>query len=135
LGLNLDAILPLQPQGIRLLKATDTEVSFHVPLDPNINDKGTLFAGSQYSGLVISGWYLASQWAKSQNLGEKVAVKDCSVSYPKAALSDITATAVFKQAPDKRPSGHWRVLVEVTGIDEQGGITSVLKGDYRIIQS
>ncbi len=135
LGLNLDAIEPLQALGIQLLTATDTEVQFRVPAQGNFNDKGTVFAGSQYSGLVIAGWYLASHWAQSQQQGEKVAIKDCQVSYPAAAMSDLTVTARFIERPDRRPSGHWRAQIRVEARDETNQVTATLIGDYRILTS
>jgi thioesterase domain-containing protein len=133
--MNLEAIEPLRSMGISLVGATESEAEFFLPLTGNTNDKGTLFAGSQYSGLVICGWYLTSQWATSQNLSEKVAIKDCHVTYPKAAVSDCRVIARFKQTPDQRPSGHWRALVEVSAIDEAGDVVSTLSGDYRVLVS
>ena len=133
--MNLDAIEPLTSLGIQLISVKDDQVCFVVPVDGNKNDKGTVFAGSQYSGLVICGWYLASQWAHKQGLGEKVAIKDCHVRYPLPAITDITVTASFLETPDIRPSGHYRALIHVEGKNTQGSITSVLRGDYRIITS
>ena len=133
--MNLDAIEPLNALGITLISASETQVSFRVPVLGNKNDKGTVFAGSQYSGLVICGWYLASQWAATQGLGEKVAIKDCQVTYPLPANSDLTVTARFQATPDKRPSGHYRVLIIVEGKDHDDNVTSELRADYRILQS
>lgn len=134
MALNLNAILPLEKLGITLQSVSETEAVFHVPLAPNVNDKGTLFAGSQYSGLVIAGWTLASHWAEVNGLGDKVAIKDCSVSYPNAATKDVTVTASFQQTPDERPSGHTRALIRVQGVDSEGTLVSELKGDYRILK-
>lgn len=131
--MNLDAIEPLRSMGIKLTQSSDSEAEFFLPLSGNTNDKGTLFAGSQYSGLVICGWYLASQWATNHGLSEKVAIKDCHVTYPKAAVSDCRVIARFKNEPDQRPSGHWRALIEVSAIDEAGDVVSTLAGDYRIL--
>lgn len=131
--MNLDAIEPLKALGIELVEGSDQAVVFHIPLLGNRNDKGTLFAGSQYSGLVLAGWYLASRWAASRGLGEKVAIKDCHVRYPKAASTAVTVTATLREAPDLRPSGHWRALISVQGIDADGDTVSELDGDYRIL--
>jgi thioesterase domain-containing protein len=131
--LNLETIEPLESLGIRLIECTSDTATFEVPMRGNQNDKGTLFAGSQYSGLVICGWYLVSHWAQEQNIGTKVAIKDCQVSYPNAAYSGVKTVATFSKRPDKRPSGHWRALVQVTATDEEGQITAVMNGDYRVL--
>lgn len=131
--MNLDAIEPLKSLGIELIKCSEDTASFSVPIQGNQNDKGTLFAGSQYSGLVICGWYLASHWAQSQGLGSKVAIKSCNVTYPNAATTSIKTIATFTNTPDKRPSGHWRAMITVVGVDENGLETSKLTGDYRVL--
>ena len=131
--MNLEAIEPLAKLGIELVSAQPDQVVFQVPLVGNRNDKGTLFAGSQYSGLVLAGWYLASQWATAQGLGDKVAVKDAQVSYPNAAYSNVTITAEFLAPPDQRPSGHWRANIRVVAVDDDGKTVSDLTGDYRIL--
>jgi len=133
--LNINAIEPLKALGIELVQYEKGRALFKVPLIGNRNDKGTLFAGSQYSALVLSGWYLTSNWASENDLGEKVAVKDSNANYPKAALSDLLVEAVFDTEPDKRPSGHWRAKVTVTAKDVAGDIVSKLSADYRILQA
>lgn len=131
--MNLDAIEPLDSLGITLQSAEPEQVVFSIPLIGNRNDKGTLFAGSQYSALVLCGWYLASQWGVSHGLGDKVAIKDGQVRYPKAALSAVTVTATLQAEPDQRPSGHWRAQVQVRGVDANGDLVSELISDYRIL--
>ena len=131
--MNLAAIEPLESLGIELLQCNTEQSEFRIPLVKNRNDKGTLFAGSQYSALVLAGWYLASYWAESQGLSDKVAIKDCQVSYPKAALSDLSVRASFRESPQKRPSGHWRALIDVVARDSEGEVVSTLSGDYRIL--
>ncbi|WP_320824223.1 YiiD C-terminal domain-containing protein [Reinekea sp.] len=133
--MNLQAIEPLKPLGIKLLHCTETEAVFSLPLVGNRNDKATVFAGSQYSVLVLAGWYLTSTWSTGQQLGSKVAIKDSQVQYPKAAWSDLRIVARFVSPPDRRPSGHWRALLSVEARDELGELVSQFSGDYRILQS
>ena len=132
--MNLDAIEPLSALGIQLVSCDADKAVFTIPLAGNRNDKGTFFAGSQYSAVVLSGWYLCSNWAALNNLGEKVAIKSAEVAYPKAALGDLTVTATFKNLPEKRPSGHWRAMVEINAIDNEGNTVCNFVGDYRILQ-
>ena len=131
--MNLDAIEPLAKLGIECVTRDAERAEFFIPLIGNRNDKGTLFAGSQYSALVLAGWYHASQWAVAHELPDKVAIKDCQVSYPKPALSDLRVVARFEVEPDRRPSGHWRAMVRVEAFDDSDDVVARLTGDYRIL--
>ena len=132
--MKLDKIEPLVKLGIKLQRCDDQQAVFSLPLIGNRNDKATMFAGSQYSALVVAGWYLVGYWAELNGLGDRVAIKDGQVSYPKAAESDLTVCARFEQPPEIRPSGHWRVLVSVEASDAEGELVSRFTADYRILQ-
>lgn len=131
--MKLDRIEPLAALGIELLESNADETRFRIPLIGNRNDKGTLFAGSQYAALVLAGWYHSGSWGERQGLGDTVAIRDCQVRYPKPALGDLSVTARFEAEPDRRPSGHWRAQVRVEARDENDVLVSELIGDYRLL--
>ncbi|PTY36969.1 hypothetical protein BGP77_06700 [Saccharospirillum sp. MSK14-1] len=131
--MKLEQIEPLTALGIELVASETDRTEFRIPLAGNRNDKGTLFAGSQYSALVLSGWYHSGTWAEQHELGDTVAIRDCQVRYPKPATSDLTVTARFDAEPDQRPSGHWRAPVRVEARDADGELVAELIGDYRIL--
>jgi thioesterase domain-containing protein len=62
--------------GIKSIKydLEGNRYTISVPLDPNRNDKGTFFAGSIYSVMVLSGWGAVTLFADSLSLGGKVSV-------------------------------------------------------------
>lgn len=131
--IQLDKIEPLEALGIEWLDQTADQSRFRIGINGNHNDKGTFFAGSQYAALVLAGWYHASQWAQDQGLGDKVAIKEGTVRYPRAATSDLVVTARFQQLPDLRPSGHWRALVTSSAVNAEGEEVAHLVSDYRIL--
>lgn len=131
--MQLEYIEPLAKLGIEWVSSDDAHALFRMPLQGNRNDKGTVFAGSQYAALVVAGWYHTARWAGQQGLPEQVAIKDSQVSYPKAARSDLDIEARFTAPPDRRPSGHWRARVKVTARDDSADVVAVLTGDYRIL--
>ncbi|ADZ91853.1 YiiD C-terminal domain-containing protein [Marinomonas mediterranea] len=131
--MNLDAIPPLDKLGIKLVSCSDAEAIFSLPFEGNQNDKNTVFAGSQYSALVIAGWYLVGRWAEIHGLGDKVAIKEGNVSYPKAAQSEVTVQARFEEEPNQRPSGHYKSIVRIEARDKDGDLVSQLIADYRIL--
>lgn len=131
--MNLERIEPLEKLGIELVTSDEEATRFRLPLIGNRNDKGTLFAGSQYSAMVLAGWYHTSQWANEHKVSDKVAIKDCQVSYPKPADTDLVVEARFEEAPDQRLSGHWRARVVVEAKDDVGDVVGKLVGDYRVL--
>lgn len=133
--MKLDQIEPLAALGIELVASAAEQTQFRIPLIGNRNDKGTLFAGSQYSALVLAGWYHSGVWAEQHQLGDTVAIRDCQVRYPKPATSDLSVIARFEAEPDQRPSGHWRARVRVEARDQSGELVAELLGDYRILAS
>ncbi len=135
MGIELDKIEPLKALGIEFVRSDDEGAEFVIPLVGNRNDKGTLFAGSQYSALVLCGWYLASEYTDKHHAGFKVAIKNSDVSFPLPATSDLRVIAQFVQAPDERPNGNIRMLVNVRAIDSDGQTVSSISGDYRAFPS
>lgn len=51
-------IIPVEYMGIRIDQYDGNTITLSAPLSSNSNDKGTAFAGSIYSTLVLSGWSL-----------------------------------------------------------------------------
>lgn len=132
--MKLERIEPLAALGIEPLASPNPdETRFRIPLAGNRNDKGSLFAGSQYSALVLAGWYHTANWSLAAGLGETVAIRDCQVRYPQPALTDLVVSARFTAEPDPRPSGHWRARVIAEARDAEGSLVGELTGDYRVL--
>lgn len=131
--MKLDRIEPLAKLGIEWVDTDADRSRFRIPLAGNRNDKGTLFAGSQYSALVAAGWYHTSHWAQLNRLSDPVAIKDSRVVYAKPAETDLTVEARFDGTPDQRASGHWRARVIVEAIDDAGDVVARLDADYRVL--
>lgn len=54
--------------GLKLELLSDKELISTIPIDININDKGTAFGGSTNSLAIISGWFVCTIIAKKLNL-------------------------------------------------------------------
>lgn len=92
----------------------DATVTVRIPIDANRNDKGTLFAGSSYSGLVLAGWTLAMNRAKASGFKNPwVAVVDAKVHYAKPIRETVFATATFAEEPNLVPGARNWALVRV----------------------
>ena len=109
--------IPLaRAMGLEVLSADADAVEVRIPLGTNANDKGTLFAGASYSGLVLAGWTLAMNRAFACGFEKPwAAVVDAHVHYAKAIAEEVVARAEFAEAPNLVPGArNWaKVLVTV----------------------
>jgi len=63
------------------------------PLRPNINDKGTAFAGSISSLLVLAGWGVVMLRLQEAGIQAKVVVSKSETDYKRPIRSDMRSTA------------------------------------------
>ena len=109
--------IPLaRAMGLEVLSADADSVTVRIPLGTNANDKGTLFAGASYSGLVLAGWTLAMNRAFASGFEKPwAAVVDAHVHYAKAIAEEVVARAEFAEAPNLVPGArNWaKVRVNV----------------------
>ncbi len=101
--------------GICVASVDENCVTVRIPIDPNRNDKGTLFAGASYSGLVLAGWVLAMTRAKASGFANPwAAVVDAQVHYAQAIRETVVATATFAEDPHLVPGARNWAKVKVT---------------------
>lgn len=74
------------------------ELTLRVPLEPNLNDKGTAFAGSLASLSTVTGWALLMLWAREHVGPCQVAVYQGALRYRHPVRDGFSATAVL---PDR----------------------------------
>ena len=85
---------------LEIVSADAARVAVRIPADGNGNDKGTLFAGVLYSGLVLAGWCLAMARARESGFVHPwAAIVDAQVTYAKPLRADAEAVAVFAEEP------------------------------------
>ena len=108
--------IPLaRAMGLEVLSADADSVTVRIPLGTNANDKGTLFAGASYSGLVLAGWTLAMNRAFASGFEKPwAAVVDAHVHYAKAIAEEVVARAEFAEAPNLVPGARNWAKVRVT---------------------
>ena len=108
--------IPLaRAMGLEVLSADADAVEVRIPLGTNANDKGTLFAGASYSGLVLAGWTLAMNRAFASGFEQPwAAVVDAHVHYAKAIAEEVAARAAFAEAPNLVPGARNWAKVRVT---------------------
>lgn len=109
-----------------------------VPLDPNINDKGTAFAGSITALGSIAGWCLLTLWAERETGPLQVAIYDAHFSFRKPLRGDFTASVslpsledckALKHAVTRRGKGRATLKVALADAD---GDAALLTGVYAL---
>lgn len=90
-----DNIPLVSAMELEFLSAIPGEIRIKSPLQANINDKGTGFAGSIYSGLVLSGWSLVTYELRRRGHDPDVVVARSTVEYRMPIRSDFISRATF----------------------------------------
>lgn len=84
-------IAPARALGVRV-EAVDP-VTISAPLDSNLNDKGTGFAGSLYSVAALAGWALLMRWCAAESLEAEVVLQSSTARFLAPARADFRALA------------------------------------------
>lgn len=114
------------------------ELVLRVPLSPNINDKGTAFAGSITALGSITGWCLLTLWAEREIGACHVAVFDAHFKFRKPLRGDFTASVrlpapedckTLKYAVTKRGKGRVTLRIALADAD---GVAVTLEAAYAL---
>lgn len=123
--------------GVRLAALDRASLTLAMPLDPNRNHKGTLFAGSLSALATLAGW--SAIWLLAREAGEAahVVIQDASIRYLRPVRSDATARCPLPDpaAHDRllttfRRRGRARVPLHVTVHDADGEEVATFSGRY-----
>ena len=111
-------------------------LELHAPLAPNLNDKGTGFAGSTSGLATLSGWCVITLWLESRGIAADVMIARSEIDYNAPLLTDLQTqvelpdSAVLEQFERRLlEKGRARMPLEVT-LGEPGAPVLVLSGDY-----
>jgi thioesterase domain-containing protein len=111
-------------------------LTLKAPLAPNINDKGTVFAGTLNAVATLAGWSLVWLILREHNMTGKIVIQDSAIQYLKSVAGDFTAAC---RKPDQierllmtlHRKGIARVELAVE-IQEAGTIAVAFTGRYVI---
>jgi len=99
-------IAPARALGVTVA-ATDP-VTISAPLEGNLNDKGTGFAGSLFSVAALAGWALITRWCAAADIDAEVALQSSKVRFLAPARGEFRAIA--HELPDKQREKLARML-------------------------
>ncbi|ROR34588.1 YiiD C-terminal domain-containing protein [Inmirania thermothiophila] len=123
--------------GIRVEASDAAAVRLAAPLAPNVNDKGTAFAGSLYAVAVLCGWVAASHAAaEAGRPAAPVVIAEARVRYLRPARADLVAAcarpdaaAVAALAERLAAGRRGRLALDVT-VESAGEAVLALAGRY-----
>jgi thioesterase domain-containing protein len=127
--LDINSILPAEAMGIG--RQSDKPGHLRLPLAPNINDKGTAFAGSIFSLAVLSGYEIALERSNQLNLSGNLFLLSSHITYHQPGLSDLIAQGriIGDLKPTKK--ANWKMRIEVEVVDAQSqSLCATFEGLY-----
>ena len=126
LGLTLEGIDP---------------ITIAAPLDANLNDKGTAFAGSLFSAAALAGWALVMRWCAAESLDTEVVLQSSTARFLSPARAAFRAVAHEPAAAQREKlkrmlarSGRGRAQVAVDVKCHEALVMS-FTGTYAVIAS
>jgi thioesterase domain-containing protein len=117
---------------------TGNQLSLSAPLEPNLNDKGTGFAGSIASIATLSGWCLLTLWLKERGIDADVMIAKSEQRYlapvtdrlqTTATLPDDQIVEQFWQRFQEKQRARLPISVELGN----GTVVFELQGDYAAV--
>ena len=127
--IDINSILPAKSMGIG--RQSDKPGHLLLPLAPNINDKGTAFAGSIFSLAVLSGYEIALERSNQLNLSGNLFLLSSHITYHQPGLSDLIAQG--RIIDDLKPTrkSNWKMRIEVEVVDAQSqSLCATFEGLY-----
>ncbi len=123
--------------GVELATLDDEGLTVTIPLGPNRNHKGTLFAGSLAALATLAGWSAIWLLVREADESGHVVIQDSSIRYLRPVRTDATARCPFPDAEDHerllttfRRRGRARVPLQVSVHDTTGELVATFSARY-----
>ena len=122
--------------ALRVVGREGTGVILSAPLAPNVNHKGTAFAGSLNAAATLAGWGTIWLVLRERGIHSHVVIQDSKVHYFRPIRGDFTArcagpsaTAVERLVKAVSTKGRGRLELDVM-ISDEGGDAVKFHGRY-----
>lgn len=113
--------------GLRVVGNEGGGLVLSSPLEPNINHKGTAFAGSLNATATLAGWGTIWLALREHGIRSHVVIQDSTVHYVRPVTGDFTArcrppsvSAVERLVKAVTSKGRGRIALDVTVADASG---------------
>lgn len=123
--------------GVHPRAAESQLLSVGMPLAPNRNHKGTVFAGSLSALATLTGWSALWLMAQDAGLNPHIILQDAQIRYLRPARGDVEAVCPVPESETRerllaiyRRRGRVRTTIEVSVLDAEGVEVVVFEGRY-----
>ena len=123
--------------GIAIAELDAQRLSLVMPLAPNRNHKGTVFAGSLSALATLAGWSVVWLMLRDAGVTAHVVIQDAQIRYLAPTRSDVTATtefpdpAVWQRALNGlQRRGKARLTLSAELRDDNGAVVATFSGRY-----
>jgi len=106
-----------------------------IPLATSLNDKGSLFAGSIFSGATLAAYRSTERLFQSRGLAGELVAKTATINYLRRIQTDGLALATPTGEPLLKPNGNYTVTQQVRVLDQEGTCAAELTAEFILVQS
>ncbi len=126
--------------AMEILKADQNSVEFKAASAPNLNDKGTIFAGSVYSVAVLAGWSYIFLRMRNNGIKQQLVIYTADIKYRRPLIGEFSVRTTpvvdeqwsgFKEDIDTKGKGSLTLQLEI--VSGNGEIAAVFQGKYYAI--
>ncbi len=126
----LKKIEPYSALSMKFMECTDTGASISINLDGNRNDKDTMFAGSIYSVMVLTGWTLAKHICDIRASDYDVVIKESTSKFIKPVNTGSLARATLTGDPVHKANDNLSININVELLDKNNETCAEFMGNY-----
>ncbi len=126
--------------GLKPVAFTGREARFFLPLQLNLNDKGTAFGGSTSAAMILAGWSLVHLSLQARGKTADVVIYRSCSQWQRPLTTDATVVARFQpdcpsqnKAADQWGKRRQRVSCEISVLDGEGREHCQMQADYVIM--
>jgi hypothetical protein len=105
-----------------------------IPLSSNNNDKGSLFAGSLFSGATLAAYRATERLFEGRGLKGELVAKTASINYLKRITTDGLAVASPVAEPLLKPNGNYTVTMRARVTDTAGVVGAELTAEFILLK-
>lgn len=123
--------------GVEIGALDGERLELLLPLAPNVNHKGTVFAGSLSALATLAGWSALWLVLREANEPAHVVIQDARIQYKAPARGDVTARVALPTGAARekwlgtlRKKGRARLGLEVEVRDAAGEVVATFEGRY-----
>lgn len=131
------ALIPIfEPMGLEVVEAERTSVAARLPVEPNVNHVGSVYAGSLFTVAEVLGGLFASTSLVLE--GGVPLVKSLQIDFRRPASTSVVARArltedeIARILRDAEATGRGEFVLEAEVTDETGAVVATTRGTYQL---